>query len=71
MAALLKRIPGILDAKVSSEQAAGFKSWLVTIADNVANASREGGFLGFGGERVSAAESAAIKVLASALGVQA
>jgi hypothetical protein len=71
VAALLKRIPGILDAKVSSEQAAGFKSWLVTIADKVANAAREGGFLGFGGERVSAAESAAIKDVASALGVQA
>jgi hypothetical protein len=41
VAALLKRIPGILDAKVSPEQAAGFKSWLMTIADKVANAARE------------------------------
>ncbi len=71
VSALLKRVPGILEAKVSPEQAAGFKSWLMSIADKVANAGKEGGFFGFGGERVSAAESTAIKDLASALGVQA
>jgi hypothetical protein len=71
VAAILKRIPALLEGKVPAEQAAGFKSWLVAIADKVANAGKEGGFLGFGGERVSAAESTAIKELASTLGVQA
>jgi hypothetical protein len=71
VAATLKKIPALLEGKVPAEQAAGFKSWLVTIADKVANAGKEGGFLGFGGERVSAAESTAIKELASTLGVQA
>ena len=63
-----KKVPALLEGKVPAEQAAGFKSWLVAIADKVANAGKEGGFLGFGGERVSAAESAAIKELASTLG---
>ncbi len=66
----LKKVPAVLEGKVPTEQAAEFKSWLVTIAEKVANAGREGGFLGFGGEKVSAAESAAIKDLATALGVQ-
>ena len=69
VAALLKRIPVYPRAQRSpAEQAAGFKSWLVTIADKVANAAREGGFLGFGGERVSVAESAAIKEFGFRLG---
>ncbi len=71
VAATLKRIPTVLEGKVPAEQAAEFKRWLVTIADKVANAGKEGGFLGFGGERVSAAESTAIQELASTLGVQA
>jgi hypothetical protein len=71
VAATLQKIPAVLEGKVPVDQAAGFKSWLVTIADKVANAGKEGGFLGFGGERVSAAESTAIKELASTLGVQA
>lgn len=69
VAATLKRIPAVLEGKVPAEQAAEFKRWLVTIADKVANAGKEGGFFGFGGERVSAAESTAIKELASTLGV--
>jgi hypothetical protein len=71
VAALLEKVPAIVEGKVSAEEAAGFKSWLMTIAEKVANAAREGGFLGFGGERVSAAESTAMRHLASALGVQA
>ena len=52
-------------------QAEGFKSWLVSIAGKVANAATEGGFFGFGGEKVSGAETAAINELASSLGVKA
>ena len=53
-----------------ADQAEGFKSWLVAIAGKVANAATEGGFFGFGGERVSAAETAAINELAASLGVK-
>jgi hypothetical protein len=61
----------VLEGKVSADQADGFKSWLVAIAGKVANAGREGGFLGFGGEKVSAAETTAMQDLSSFLGVKA
>jgi hypothetical protein len=70
VAANLKRIPSILEGKVPTDQAEGFKDWLVAIASKVANAASEGGFFGFGGEKVSAAETAAIQELASSLGVK-
>jgi hypothetical protein len=69
--AQLGKIPAVLEGKVPADQAEGYKSWLVAIAGKVANASTEGGFLGFGGEKVSAAETAAINELASSLGVKA
>jgi len=71
VAAQLAKIPGILEGKVPADQAEGFKSWLVSIAGKVANAATEGGFFGIGGEKVSAAETAAINQLASSLGVKA
>jgi hypothetical protein len=46
-----------------------YKDWLMAIAVQVANASREGGFLGFGGTRVSGGEQAALERLATTLGV--
>ena len=71
VAAQLAKISAILEGKVPADQAEGFKSWLVDIARKVANAATEGGFFGFGGQRVSAAETAAINELASSLGVKA
>jgi hypothetical protein len=71
VAAHLKRVPSVLEGKVPADQAEEFKKWLVTIAGKVANAASEGGFFGFGGEKVSAAETAAINELASSLGVKA
>ena len=41
------------------------------MAKRVAEASNEGGFLGFGGEKVSAAEREAIQAIADKLGVPA
>ena len=66
----LAKIPAVLAGKVPDDQAQEFKSWLVAIAGKVANAATEGGFFGFGGERVSAAETSAINELASLLGVK-
>jgi hypothetical protein len=71
VAAQLAKISGVLEGKVPADQAEGYKSWLVAVAGKVANASTEGGFFGFGGEKVSAAETAAINELASSLGVKA
>jgi hypothetical protein len=61
---------GAVAALVSSkapEAAAGFKTWLNAVAGKVAEAGTEGGFLGFGGEKVSAAEKATLDRLATAL----
>jgi hypothetical protein len=69
--AQLAKISAVLKDKVPTDQAEGYKSWLVAIAGKVANAATEGGFFGFGGEKVSAAETAAINELASSLGVKA
>jgi len=45
-----------LSAKGATADAAAFRTLLTGIGDKVANASTEGGFLGFGGERVSDGE---------------
>lgn len=62
----LKEVSGIVDAKAGAD-AAPFKALLLTIAEKVANASKEGGFLGFGGERVSPAEQASLDQIKAAL----
>lgn len=62
---------GTISATVAAkapEQAEDFRAWLRGIAGRVAEASTEGGFLGFGGERVSAAEHEALKKIDRALG---
>jgi hypothetical protein len=69
--AQLAKMRAVLEGKIPADQAEGYKSWLVAIAGKVANAATEGGFFGFGGEKVSAAETAAINELASSLGVKA
>ena len=46
-----------------------FKLFLKSIAERVAEAAKEGGFLGFGGERVSPAEQSALDEIARVLRV--
>jgi hypothetical protein len=65
----LKKVSEILAAKAPGAEADGFKRWIVGIGKNVAEASNEGGFLGFGGTQVSDAEKQALKSIAQALGV--
>ena len=50
------------------EQAGAFRAFLLDVAQKTAEASREGGFLGFGGEKVSEAERKALDRIAAALG---
>jgi hypothetical protein len=66
----LKEVSAILDTK-APQDAAGFKAWLQTIGQNVANASSEGGFLGIGGVQVSEAEKATLADISKALGTRA
>jgi hypothetical protein len=61
----------ILDAKTTSKEAVEIKSWLYDVSVKAANAAKEGGFLGFGGTRVSDKEKAALAEIADVLGVKA
>jgi hypothetical protein len=67
--AALTQVGQILDAKAPAD-ALSFKAWLKHVAEKIAEASSEGGFLGFGGVRVADAEKASIKEVVQALGTQ-
>ena len=56
-----------LVASKAPEAAPGFRAWLSGIAEKVAEAGTEGGFLGFGGVKVSEAEKATLARLEAVL----
>jgi hypothetical protein len=60
---------GKLVAKGSAAEADGYKHMLASVAHKVAEATKEGGFLGIGGVSVNDAEKAAIASVEQALGV--
>lgn len=62
----LKKVSSILGAK-APDDAPAFRAWLKSVAVHAAEASSEGGFLGFGGVAVSDAEKATLADLDSAL----
>ena len=62
----LRQVAALLDAKAPGD-AAAFKAWLQGIGQQVAEASKEGGFLGFGGVQVSDAEKATLAEISTAL----
>ena len=66
--AALRQAAALLDAKAPSE-APAVKAWLRQMSHNVAEASKEGGFLGFGGVDVSDAEKATLAEIDAALKV--
>lgn len=73
-AAVLAELRAALDtveAKATREEAAAFASWLVEIAQDAADAAKEGGFMGFGAEQVSAGEQHMLDELRSTLGASA
>lgn len=59
----------IMEANASVEEAIEYKYWLYSIADQVTLASKAGGFLGFGGTRVSPAEASFLDDLRGALDI--
>ena len=59
----------LVDERTAPSEAGAYKEWSVTIAREVAGAAKEGGFLGFGGERVSEEERAMLARIEQALGV--
>ena len=66
----LKQVAALLHQKAPGD-ATAYTQWLQEVAQRVASASKEGGFLGFGGTLVSEQEQAALRDTAAALGIQA
>lgn len=62
----LRQVAALVGAKAPQE-APAVKAWLRQISHNVADASKEGGFLGFGGVAVSDAEKATLAEIDAAL----
>jgi hypothetical protein len=63
----LREVAGIVSAKATAEESAGFRTWLVTTAEAAADAAKEGGFMGFGAVQVSEGEQAMLQQLRSEL----
>jgi len=69
-AAVLARIGeavSLLSRKASPDEARAYKQMVMGVAEKAANASKEGGFLGFGGVRVSTAEQSFLNEVKGAL----
>lgn len=64
----LRRAMSILEAKAGPEEIDDYKRFVMTVAQTVAGAHKEGGFLGFGGTQISAAEEQALDEISIALG---
>ena len=64
----LRLVADLVDRKAPAE-ADGFKTWLLSLSNRVAEAAKEGGFLGIGGTRVSEQEQDALNATATALGI--
>lgn len=62
-----REVAQLLDGKVDAAQAAQYRQWALSVAEKVAMASTEGGFLGFGGTRLSEAEQTLIEQIKTAL----
>jgi hypothetical protein len=63
-----KKVVSLLQQK-APQALEDYKKWSLEVAEKVANAAKEGGFLGFGGERVSANEKSLIDNIKAALQV--
>ena len=58
----------ILEAKATPSEVDDYKRFVMTVAQAVASAHKEGGFLGIGGKQISDAENEALDEIAAALG---
>ncbi|MBX3069466.1 MAG: hypothetical protein KF883_03060 [Thermomicrobiales bacterium] len=59
----------IMSATATLEEAVQFKHWLYAIAEQVALATKSGGFLGIGGTQVGEGERSFLQELAEAIGM--
>jgi hypothetical protein len=63
----IKNAVSIISAQGSPEEVAAYKKLLTDVAQNVAHAAKEGGFLGIGGELVNEAERTAMTDIQNAV----
>ncbi|MEB3250753.1 MAG: hypothetical protein VKO01_01265 [Cyanobacteriota bacterium] len=64
-----QKVAALLAAKVTGVEANSYKTWLMSLAEKVAEAQKEGGIMGLGASRISERESDVLKQLAMALGL--
>jgi hypothetical protein len=64
----LRDAMAILDAKATPQETDSYKRFVMTVAQAVAGAHKEGGFLGLGAKHISDAENQALDELSTALG---
>jgi hypothetical protein len=64
----LREAMAILEAKATPEEIDAYKRFVMTVAQAVASAHKEGGFLGIGGKQISDAENQALDEVSTALG---
>jgi hypothetical protein len=65
----LREVNELVTAKATPEEVEAFRRWLLAAAQAAADAGKEGGFLGFGGEQVSAGEQRMLDQVRAALGM--
>jgi hypothetical protein len=64
----MRKAMGILEHTATQAETDAYKTFVMTVAQAVAGAHKEGGFLGIGGTAVSEAEEQALDEIAAALG---
>jgi hypothetical protein len=62
----LRLVPSLVAGKASPAEAEAYRTMLIGVSEQAANASKEGGFLGFGGVRVSDKERSFISEVKAA-----
>ena len=67
---IIETAVNLLNEKATPEESAQIREWMYELGVAVAEAAREGGFLGIGAVRVSDAEKKALAELAELLGVE-
>lgn len=65
----LREVDQMVAAKATPEEVEAFRGWLVAAAQAAADAGKEGGFMGFGAERVSAGEQRMLEQVRAAIGM--
>jgi ribosomal 30S subunit maturation factor RimM len=63
-----QEVSRILAEKATAKETEEYKEWAMLVAENVAKAAKEGGFLGIGGTQISQGEIELFNQIASALG---